>query len=263
MSFDLLNGDDERKYIYSIYSGIILEFPKNEIPNKDFLNNIKWTKSSIDIADAIMVALISNTILILERPPGRGKTAISKAVYNYLNIDLKRINFSPSTIIEDVFARTIPEINGKKVSTKRKQQGLLEILEKSFNSTDYYKYGLICDEINLAQDILLEHLYSYLDAILKKEDYISPDGIKYLNIGNIGVIATMNDAKLSNSRTSLSYSFINKCHLFKLPDYSKDAIIVALSEKIASSIVDGMIKTKFLEKTQYPLDTLIHSLTVN
>ena len=209
---------------------MILEFPKNEIPNDDFLKNIKWTKSSVDIAEAIMVALISNTILILEGPPGRGKTAISKAVYNYLNIDLKRINFSPSTIIEDVFARTIPEINGKKVSTKRKQQGLLEILEKSFNSTNYYKYGLICDEINLAKDILLEHLYSYLDAILKKEDYISPDGIKYRNIGNIGVIATMNDAKLSNSRTSLSYSFINKCHLFKLPDYSKDEKLLLAEE---------------------------------
>ena len=214
---------EDKKYICSSYSGIILEFPDNEDPNEDSLRDIQWTKSSVDIADAILVMLISNTILILEGPPGRGKTAISKAIYNYLKIggdNLKRINFSPSTLIEDVFSRTIPKIDDEKVSTERKTQGLLSILEKSKNSEIYYKHGLILDEINLASDILLEYLYYYLDSVLKREDYISPDGVKYKNIGNIGIIATMNDAKLSNSRTSLSSSFMNRCHLFKLSDYS-------------------------------------------
>ena len=213
----------DKKYIHSIYSGIILEFPGAEEPNENSIKDINWTKSSVDIADAIIFALTSNAILILEGPPGRGKTAISKAIFNYINIDddnLKRINFSPSTILEDVFARTIPKIDGEKVSTERKEQGLLSILKKSNNSTEYYRQGLILDEINLASNELLEYLYSYLNAILKQEDYISPDGIKIVGIGNIGVIATMNDAKLSNSRTSLSVSFINRCHLFKLPDYS-------------------------------------------
>ena len=214
-----------KKYILSKFSGIILEFPENEKPNDISLKNIQWTKSSVDIAEAIIIALISNTILILEGPPGRGKTAISKAIYNYLKIEgdnLKRINFTPSTILEDIFARTIPKIEGENVSTERKTQSLLYILEKSQNSKKFYKYGLILDEINLASDIVLEYLYSYLDSILKQEDYISPDGIKYQNIGYIGVIATMNDAKLSNSRTSLSNSFINRCHSFKLPDYSSN-----------------------------------------
>ena len=230
-----------KKYISSKYSGIILEFPENENPNDNSLKDIEWTKSSVDIADAIMVALISNTILVLEGPPGRGKTAISKAIYNYLNIDgdnLKRINFSPSNILEDVFARTIPKIDGEKVSTERKPQGLLSILEKSKNSINYYKHGLILDEINLASDILLEYIYSYLDSILKQEDYISPDGVKYQNIGNIGVIATMNDAKMTNSRTSLSNSFLNRCHSFKLPDYSPNEKEL-LAEKIFNGLVDN------------------------
>ena len=227
-----------KKYIYSIYSGIILEFPENKTPNFNSLKNIKWTKSSVDIADAILVAMISNTILILEGPPGRGKTAISKAIFNFLTIDgdnLKRINFSPSTIIEDVFARTIPHIEDEKVSTERKVQGLLSILENSQNSEIYFRHGLILDEINLASDTLLEYLYSYLDSIIKREDYISPDGTKYKNIGNIGIIATMNDAKLSNSRTYLSNSFINRCHLFKLPDYSPNEKLL-LAKNIFESL---------------------------
>ena len=234
-----------KKYICSIYSGIIFEFPDNENPNNEALKGILWTKSSVDIADAIIVSLISNTVLILDGPPGRGKTAISKAIYNYLNIDgenLKRINFSPSTLIEDVFARTIPKIDAEKVSTERKVQGLLSIIERCQNSEYYYKHGLILDEINLASDMLLEYLYSYLDSILTQGSYISPDGVKYKNIGNIGIIATMNDAKLSNSRTSLSNSFINRCHLFKLSDYSSNEKVL-LAEQILTNInKDTLIK---------------------
>lgn len=142
-------------------SGIILKFPDSENINEDSFKDIEWTKSTIDIADAILVALVSKIILVLEGQPGRGKTAISKAIFNYLNIDnenLKRINFSPSTTVEGVFSRIIPKINGEKVSTQRKEQGLFSILTKSPNSTNYYKQGIILDEINLATDELLEFL---------------------------------------------------------------------------------------------------------
>jgi MoxR-like ATPase len=87
---------------------------------------------------------VSRTILILEGPPGRGKTAISKAIFNYLSIEnenLIRINFSLSTTIEDAFSRVIPKIEGEKVSTQRKEQGLLTILKKSQNSLNYYMHA--------------------------------------------------------------------------------------------------------------------------
>ena len=76
---------------------------------------------------------MSKTILVLEGPPERGKTAISKAIFNYLNIEndnLKRINFSPSTTIEDVFSRIIPKIDGEKVSTQKKEQWITFNFEK-------------------------------------------------------------------------------------------------------------------------------------
>ena len=64
--------------------------------------------------------------------------------------------------MEDVFSRIIPKIDVEKVSTQRKEQGLLSILLKSRNSTKYYKQGIILDEINLATDELLKFLNSYL-----------------------------------------------------------------------------------------------------
>ena len=195
---------------------------------------------------------MSKTILVLERPPGRGKTAISKAIFNYLNIEnenLKRINFSPSTTIEDVFSRIIPKIDGEKVSTQRKEQGLLSILKSSQNYIYYYKQGLMLDEIYLASDVLLEFLYYYLTSIFYEDEtkeegnknYISPDGFKYEKIGNIAVIATINDAKISNSRTSFSNSFLNLCHSFKLPNYTLKEIEI-LAEKIIRKETNRLFK---------------------
>ena len=160
-----LNKINNKLFISSNFSGIILEFPDSENINEDSFKGIEWTNLTKDIVDAILIAIIQKTFLVLEEPPGRGKTAIWKAIFSYVNIDnenLKRIDFSPSTIVEDVFSRIIPKIDVEKVSTQRKEQGLLSILLKSRNSTKYYKQGIILDEINLATDELLKFLNSYL-----------------------------------------------------------------------------------------------------
>jgi midasin (ATPase involved in ribosome maturation) len=107
------------------------------------------------------------------------------------------------------------------------------------------------DEINLATDELLEFLYSYLISIFYEDEnnknYISPDGVKYERIGNIGVIATMNDAKLSSSRTSLSHSFLNLCHSFKLPNYTLHEIEL-LAEKIIRKNINKLFnKYEFMK----------------
>lgn len=80
-------------------------------------------------------------------------------------------------------------------------------------------------------------LYSFLLSIFSqnKENnnyYISPDGLKFENFGNISVIGTMNNSRLSNSRSSLSSSFINLCHCFKIKNYSEDEIRLLCQTKL-------------------------------
>ncbi len=105
---------NNEQFIISKYSGILFNISGNI--NEDCLKEIKWTKSTIDIADAILISLVSNTILILEGPPGRGKTVISQTIFKYLGIKYKRINFSPSTKKEDVFSRRIPKIENEYIN---------------------------------------------------------------------------------------------------------------------------------------------------
>lgn len=116
---------NNKKYICSKYSGIVLAFSELESPNINSLENIKWTKSSVDIADAILTALVSKTILVLEGPPGRGKTAISKAIFNYLNIEnenLKRINFSLQLQLKMYFQELYQKLMEKKFLLKEKNK---------------------------------------------------------------------------------------------------------------------------------------------
>ena len=216
--FELIENDKGNKYIKSNISGIIL---KTKEFNKKKLEDIKWTWSTVDIADAILTALAAKTILILEGPPGRGKTAITKYIFEALNIDYKRINFSQSTTKNEVFSRTVPKIDNNKISTKIEKKELLLILDNSRDKNEYYEEGLILDEMNLSPYDLLEDLYSYLRAIKDpKREYTSPDGQNFTNIGNIAIIITMNDSTMSNSTTSLSNSFLNLSHSLKLTSYT-------------------------------------------
>ena len=223
-----------KNYVLSTISGIFLEIcDSNELE----LENIDWVLSSVDLADAILTSLISETILILEGPPGIGKTAISKSILEYLGIKIERINISPSTKKEDIFSRMIPKIEGTKISTEKEEQGLIRILRDSEGNIKYYKNGLLLDEINLGKEELLENIYSYLLQIFNKnnknnddDNFISFEGKKY-NLGKLCVIGTMNNSKLSNSRTSLSNSFLKLCHFFKLTNYSLNEIRLLIQSK--------------------------------
>jgi len=222
--------ENSKIFVKSKYSGISIKV-KN-IKRENIQGKIIWTNSSIDIADAFLTSLASNTILILEGPPGRGKTIITKYIYEYLDIKYERINFSPSTKKEEIFSRVVPIIEKEKIITKNLPQKLLKILEESKGTKEYFEYGLLLDEMNLSKEDLREDLYSYLGTIKNKEIYTASDEKKYTNIGNIAITITMNGSVMSNSRTSLSDSFLNLSHSFKLQNYTKEEIEQLIKEKL-------------------------------
>ncbi|OUM69791.1 hypothetical protein PIROE2DRAFT_57210 [Piromyces sp. E2] len=225
-------------YIKSRYSNIQLHVFN---PNIDKLKEIRWTKSAIDMADSILTALAAHTMLILEGPPGRGKTAIAMAVYEALGIDYKRINLSPSTTDEDIFVRTVPIVDkDENIKTENLKGPLYQVLNDSSTSIEHCRNGLILDEINLASNELLDQLTTFLISLFYKGEYHTPQG-EVFKIGNIGVIATMNDAKLSNARTTLSSTILNLSHTFRLPNYEPEEMKI-LAESILG--IEKLFKKK-------------------
>jgi len=144
-------------YIKSNYSRIKLQVFNSNITS---LEEIRWTKSAVDMADSILTAMAAHTMLIFEGPPGRGKTAIAMAVYEALGVNYKRINLSPSTTEEDIFCRTVPIVDKEdNIKTEILKGPLYQVLSNSSNSIEHCRDGLILDEINLASNELLDHLY--------------------------------------------------------------------------------------------------------
>ena len=190
--FQLENKNKNKNIVISKYSKIGLEVEKFD---NEKLKEIIWTESTIDLADALFVSLVSETILVLEGPPGRGKTALAKKMFEALNIEVNRINFSPSTTKDDVFSRIVPQPNEEKnqIITIIKEKELLKILDQNIDNKkqieSFYQKGLILDEMNLASSQLLEYLYNYLNCIKKEEinerKYISTDGVEYPKSGKL------------------------------------------------------------------------------
>ena len=87
-----------KSYVLSLVSGVLLEIPDLK---EEKLNDIKWVLSAVDMADAILISLASETILVLEGPPGIGKTAISKSILEYLGIKYTGCRVQSSAICMD------------------------------------------------------------------------------------------------------------------------------------------------------------------
>jgi len=220
-------------YVKSLYSKIQLKVFN---PDMEKLKEIRWTKSAVDMADSILTSLAAHTMLIFEGPPGRGKTAIAMTIYEALGIDYRRINLSPSTTEEDIFERTVPIVDkDDNIKTENLKGPLYQVLNNSSTSIKYCRNGLLLDEINLASNELLDQLYSFLTSLFYKKVYHTPQGEDY-EIGNIGVIA-----KLSNARTTLSSTILNLSHTFKLPNYEPEEMKI-LAENILGS--ENLFKKK-------------------
>lgn len=88
----------------------ISEILLNVHPNASVkeLNSIIWTRSAVDMADAVITGIASKAITIFEGSPGRGKTVVAKAVLESLGMRCTRINLSPTSSIEDLFGRDMP-----------------------------------------------------------------------------------------------------------------------------------------------------------
>ncbi|MFN3698885.1 MAG: AAA family ATPase [Dictyoglomus sp.] len=125
-----------------------------------------------EIIDYMIVALLSKGNVLLEDVPGVGKTVLAKALAESIELDFKRIQFTPDTMPSDVLGVNV--FNPK-------------TLEFEFKPGPVFTNILLVDEINRTSPRTQAGLLEAMD-----EGKVTIDGVVYTLPKPFMVIATQN-----------------------------------------------------------------------
>ena len=158
----------------------------------------------------IFASFTTNSALLLQGPPGIGKTAIVLAVANIVDAEVERINFSASTSVEQLFGSIVPCVgaDGRRAFVWQDGKMLSAIRSNKW---------LLLDEVNLAPANVLECLI----PLLKRDKKLSIPGSDEdpLDISDVQIVATMNPVSVGGNRTKLSRSMENLFTVVSLDGY--------------------------------------------
>lgn len=193
-------------------------------------------RNSARLARAMVVG---HRPVLLEGPPGCGKSSLVKALAERANFSFVRINLSESTEMSDLVGTDAP---GEVPGTFSFRPGpLLVALSKSA--------WVLLDELNLASQSVLEGLNSVLDH--RRSLYVPELGREVQAHKHFRVFGAQNPAVEGGGRRGLPKSFLNRFTKVKIEAASeKDIVCIVrslhkdLDEKLAHSIVRTLHKVK-------------------
>jgi MoxR-like ATPase len=148
----------------------------------------------------IFAGLAAEAPVLLEGPPGVGKTAVVTRAANMLlgHGNCERINMSTSITVEQLFGSVYPQLaQGKKVFVWR--DGSL---------TQALKSGkwVLFDELNLAPAAVLDAIAPLLRRRVDGVDFIIPGSNETINVTTTRFFATMNPQSVGGNRSRLPRS---------------------------------------------------------
>lgn len=174
----------------------------------------------------LLSALTLNKAVLLEGPPGVGKTSVVESLAKAVGYNVVRINLSEHTDLADLFGTDLPSDEtdrskkGNHIKFEWKDGPLLAAL-KSENT------WILLDELNLAPQSVLEGLNAILDH--RGEAYI-PELNKTFTLG-IGtrIFACQNPLRQGGGRKGLPQSFLNRFTKVYLKKLSNEDLLFVLN----------------------------------
>ena len=188
---------------------------RSEVPlddaNLEDRFNFTLTQTSLSNIARILASMASDLPLLLEGPPGIGKTAVVVQCARLLGYEVERINFTKDTSVDTLIGKHIPRID--------EHGGHLVFAWQDGRALEAYVNGrfLLLDEINLASQEVLDELRTIIDPTIRS--YTVRGESKQINRhDDFRVFATMNPASVGGGRGRLPQSIESmfvKVHLEK------------------------------------------------
>ena len=183
--------------------------PNGNIKSNDFSFSAPTTKKNLF---RVLSALSLNKAILLEGPPGVGKSSLVENIANSIGYNIVRINLCEHTDLADLFGTDLPA-ESKSLEIKEADE---ELQLGSFVWRDGPLLAalkapntwILLDELNLAPQSVLEGLNAILDH--RGEVYI-PELNKTFKLGQqTRIFAAQNPLRQGGGRKGLPQSFLNR-----------------------------------------------------
>lgn len=192
----------------------------------------------------LLSALSLNKSILLEGPPGVGKTSLIENLSKAVGYEIVRINLCEHTDLADLFGTDLPADNKSLQINEEDDQSMTKTKLGSFiwrdgpllSALKAKNTWILLDELNLAPQSVLEGLNAILDH--RGEVYI-PELNKTFKLGQqTRIFAAQNPLRQGGGRKGLPQSFLNRFTKVYLRKLERTDLL---------HVVDGIYK-KFFEK---------------
>ena len=234
------------------YAGITLKQIKKFTSDAELHRSLFCTPTPTLVLQLarIFASIMSGNALLLEGPPGVGKTAVVEQVCRSLGVSCERINLSASTTFEHLFGSIIPQlINGKRLFKWRDGKLVKAIKEKKW---------ILLDEINLASAEVLQSLTPLLFRDLSNFKVPNNEQIE-LDLSDIRIFATMNPTSIGGGRSKLPLSIENLFSIVKLDEFNNEELRLIAHDLFRNAIDKGYLSNDLFAKV-LELHTEIQSM---
>ncbi|CAF0986919.1 unnamed protein product [Didymodactylos carnosus] len=242
--------DVESDYVSLKYTGVRYQMSKDDKCTLEQLKKNFYcvpTPTLLNQIARIFAATSSKTPLLLEGPPGVGKTQVVTQVCQLLNKQCERINLSANTSLDQLIGCIIPRCN-------ENGRRIFEWQDGKILSALRLKKWILLDELNLAAPEVLEGLIPLLYR--DTHTYTVPSTGETIETTNILIFATMNPTTIGGGRSKLPRSISNLFTTVQLEDYNNDELSAILGSLFDDDLEEENITEDHL-KTLFNLHTTL------
>ncbi|XP_073848894.1 midasin [Musca autumnalis] len=224
---------------------------------QDFLFDAPTTKQNLF---RLLSALSLQKPILLEGPPGVGKTSIVENVARAIGYNIVRINLCEHTDLADLFGTDLPAEDNILNTQQQEKSELKSPQIGSFVWRDGPLLSalkadhtwILLDELNLAPQSVLEGLNAILDH--RGEVYIPELNKTFALNKQTRIFASQNPLKQGGGRKGLPQSFLNR--------FTKVYVRKLTTEDLLH-VIEGKYHNNFLELKQQFIETLPENIAAD